>query len=64
MGQQSVLKYLEKCKEPKRTKEIAKALKVSNVGASMKRLRKQKAVNFKKIKGGHGGLAYVYWSKK
>jgi len=64
MGQADVLKYLKKTKGKFTTREIAEALKISNIGASMKRLRKHKEVNFKKVMRKKGGVAYIYWGKK
>ena len=51
MGQQEIIKYLEKQKEPKKTIQISKALK-TNCCDALKRLREHGEVCFKKTKRG------------
>ena len=58
MSQSSILKYLDKCKKPKTSVQINKALKLSSVGSSLQRLRRHGEVCFKRK-----GIEYIYWSK-
>jgi len=63
MGQGDILRYLRRCKKPKSSTEIEKALKTHS-GACLKRLRSFGEVNFKRVKAKRGGAAYIYWSKE
>ncbi len=58
MSQGDILNYLNKCKKPKTSKQISKAVKLSSVGMSLQTLRKHGEVQFKQILRG-----YIYWHK-
>ena len=64
MGQQDVLKILNKLKPGKRvgSKEIAEMLKCSkaSVGVILRKLRIHGAVNYEKVSKGK----YIYWRKE
>ena len=63
MSQGGILKYLDKCKKPKTSVQICKALKLSSVGMSLKTLREHGGVLFKLVRMNPNHLTYVYWSK-